>query len=386
MIREIYLDNSATTKPSKAVCDIVMRLMREDYGNPSSMHRKGVDAEHYLRDSAEEIARILKVRPSEICFTSGGTEGNNLAIIGTALAMRRRGKKILTTMMEHPAVSEPLKFLEKEGFIIEKIPVDQYGIPVLSELKELLDEETVLVSTMYVNNEIGSVVPVKEIAEEVHKRVPLALYHTDAVQAFGKFRIYPKQLGIDLLTVSGHKFHGPKGSGFLYVNGSSHIVPILYGGGQMNGLRSGTENVPGIAGIGVAAKEAYTDFDRKTAHMRALRDQLRQGLMEMDGVAVHGKGGDESAPHIVNAAFEGVRSEVLLHALEDRGIYISAGSACSSHKRTSSPTLTAIGVPEEELTSSVRFSVCENNTEEEIDETLAALREVVPLLRRYRPS
>ena len=386
MIREIYLDNSATTKPSKAVCDIVMRLMREDYGNPSSMHRKGVDAEHYLRDSAEEIARILKVRPSEICFTSGGTEGNNLAIIGTALAMRRRGKKILTTMMEHPAVSEPLKFLEKEGFVIEKIPVDHYGIPILSELIELLDEDTILVSTMYVNNEIGSVVPVKEIAEEVHKRAPLALYHTDAVQAFGKFRIYPKQLGIDLLTVSGHKFHGPKGSGFLYVNGSSHIVPILYGGGQMNGLRSGTENVPGIAGIGVAAKEAYTDFDRKTAHMRALRDQLRQGLMEMDGVAVHGKGGDESAPHIVNAAFEGVRSEVLLHALEDRGIYISAGSACSSHKRTSSPTLTAIGVPKEELTSSVRFSVCENNTEEEIDETLAALREVVPLLRRYRPS
>ena len=360
--------------------------MQEDYGNPSSMHRKGVEAERYIREAAEEIARILKVRPSEICFTSGGTEGNNLAVIGTAIAMRRRGKKILTTEMEHPAVAEPLKFLEKEGFVIEKIPVDRYGIPVLSELKDLLDEDTILVSTMYVNNEIGSVVPVKEIAEEVHKRAPLALYHTDAVQAFGKFRICPKQLGIDLLTASGHKFHGPKGSGFLYVNGSAHIVPILYGGGQMNGLRSGTENVPGIAGIGVAAKEAYTDFDRKYAHMQTLRDQLRSGLMEMEGVSVHGKGGDESAPHIVNAAFEGVRSEVLLHALEDRGIYISAGSACSSHKRSFSPTLTAIGVPKEELTSSVRFSVCENNTQEEIDETLSALREIVPLLRRYRPS
>lgn len=382
--KEIYFDNSATTKPSEAVVNIVVRTMTEDYGNPSSLHIKGMDAEAYIRESAKTVAGILKCAPEEICFTSGGTEANNLAVIGTALARRRTGKTIITTAMEHPAVSEPFRFLEKEGFTVKKVPVDRFGRIDLDALSGMLDEDVILVSTMYVNNEIGAVVPVNEVAELVHAKAPNAYYHVDAIQAFGKYRIYPRTSGIDLLSASGHKFHGPKGTGFLYIGKNVRIEPILYGGGQQKGLRSGTENVPGIAGLGVAAKEAYTDFDAKTEHLYALKERMAAGLEELDGVVVHGLRGREGAPHIVNAAFVGIGSEVLLHALEERGIYVSAGSACSTHKRSASPTLTAIAAPDGELSSSVRFSFSETNTEEEVDKTLAVLREIVPRLRKYQ--
>ena len=383
-MREIYLDNSSTTKPSESVISVMLKTMTEDYGNPSSMHRKGLDAERYVRNAREDIAKVLKASPAELVFTSGGTESNNMAIFGAAMAGRRRGRRILVSAMEHPAVSEPVRILEQEGFTVQRIGVDRNGCLDLDELAAQLEEDVILVSTMFVNNEIGAVVPVKEVAELVHRRAPHALYHVDAIQAFGKYRIFPGQLGIDLMSVSGHKFHGPKGTGFLYIRNGARIVPWIYGGGQQAGMRSGTENVPGIAGLGTAVVEAYRDFDKKNGHLYLLRQCLEEGLLKMEGVVLHGPRGREGAPHIVNASFTGVGSEVLLHALEDRGIYVSAGSACSTHKRNASPTMAAIGAPEEESSSAVRFSFCDTNTEEEVDIVLQTLQELLPLLRRYR--
>jgi len=382
-MREIYLDNSATTAVLPEVAEIVQRTMLTDYGNPSALHTKGVEAEKYIREARAAIAGTMRVRENEIFFTSGGSESNNWAITGYA-TRGRRGSRLITTAMEHPAVSEVMKALEKEGFEVVRIGTDSCGRLDMEALTEALTEDVCLVSTMYVNNEIGAVTPVAEIGKLVHERCPNAAFHVDAIQAYGKYRIFPRQMGIDMLSVSGHKIHGPKGTGFLYVRSGLLIKPLIYGGGQQNGMRSGTENVPGVAGLGVAAKAAYTDFDAKIEHLYSLRERLISGLSAMEGVVIHGMPGREGAPHIVNAAFPGVGSEVLQHTLEDRGIYISAGSACSSHKRSASPTLTAIAAPREELTSSVRFSFCEFNTAEEVDETLKALSEVLPMLRRYR--
>lgn len=383
-MREIYFDNSSTTKPSQAVVDIVIKTMTKDYGNPSSLHRKGVDAERYVSAARKAVASTLRADLREIVFTSGGTESNNMAIIGAAYALRRRGKRILATSMEHPAVAEVLTFLKNEGFTVEEVPVDGRGRIDLDDLRERLDEDVIVLSTMYVNNEIGAVLPVKEIAGILRERSPHALYHVDAIQAYGKYRIHPGQLGIDLMSASGHKLHGPKGTGFLYIRRGTRIVPLIYGGGQQGGLRSGTENVPGIAGLGVAAAEAYRDFDAKTDRLYGLKERLEKGLREIPDVVIHSPEGREGAPHILHASFLGVGSEVLLHSLEDRGIYISAGSACSTHKRNASPTMKAIGAPKEEVSSGVRFSFSETNTEEEVDLVLQALRELLPQLRRYR--
>ena len=383
-MNEIYFDNSSTTKPLPSVVDIVVRTMTDDYGNPSSLHRKGIEAEQYVRKALRTIASVLKAEEREICFTSGGTESNNMAIIGAALAGKRRGSRILMTSMEHPAVSETVRFLARQGFSFEEIPVDSTGRLDLDALEAALGDDVILVSTMYVNNEIGAVVPVREVAEKIHRKAPHALYHVDAIQAFGKYRICPRQEGIDLLSVSGHKLHGPKGTGFLYIRRDAHIVPILYGGGQQNGLRSGTENVPGIAGLGVAVEEAYRDFEAKREYLYGLRERMEKGLIDLDDVVIHGMPGREGAPHILNASFIGIRSEVLLNSLEDRGIYVSAGSACSTHKRGASPSMAAIGAEKEVRESAVRFSFCESNTPEEVDAVLAALRELLPMLRRYR--
>ena len=305
-MREIYFDNASTTIVSPAAAETVLRVMREDYGNPSSMHAKGVQAEKYVKGAAETIAKILKVAPNEIYFTSGGTEANNWALIGGARANRRAGNKIITTQMEHPAVSEPLKMLEKEGFEIVRIPVDECGRIDMSMLENELDENVILISMMYVNNEIGAVTPVEEIGKLKKRKAPGALYHVG---------IFPREAEIDMLSVSGHKLHGPKGTGFLYKSDKAKVLPLIYGGGQMASLRSGTENVPGIAGLGIAAGEAYTDLDEKIAHMRALRNRMACGLSDMENVVVHGMPGEEGAPHIVNAAFIGVGSEVLFTLL-----------------------------------------------------------------------
>ena len=382
---EAYLDNSATTRCLESVIQIVEKTMREDYGNPSSKHQKGLDAENYVRAAKTEIAKTLKVQDKEIYFTSGGTESNNWALIGSALANQRAGRHLITTAVEHAAVLQPMGFLEEMGFRITYLPVDEHGVADLEALKEAICEDTILVSMMYVNNELGTEEPVEEAARIIKEKNPGILFHVDAIQAYGKYRIYPKKMGIDLLSVSGHKIHGPKGSGFLYVNEKAKIRPIILGGGQQKGMRSGTDNVPGIAGLGVAAKEAYQNLDDNVLHMRTLKQQFLDGIRDIPDVYVQGQsavGG--GAPHIVSVSFADVRSEVLLHALEERKIYISSGSACSSNKKLPvSTVLKEAHVPKNLLDSTVRFSFSSQTTEEEIRYCIEELHRIIPMLRKY---
>lgn len=381
---EVYFDNSATTRVFDSVKDIVVKAMTEDYGNPSAKHRKGMEAERYVRQAAADIARTLKVKEKEIVFTSGGTESNNMALIGTAMANRRGGKHIITTRIEHASVYNPLVFLEQQGYEVTYLSVDSSGRISLKELEASVRPDTILVSVMYVNNEVGAIEPVDDIASLVHGMNPALLFHVDAIQAYGKMDIRPKKQGIDLLSASAHKFHGPKGVGFLYIDERVKIRPLLYGGGQQKDMRSGTENVPGIAGMGQAAKEIYTDHRRKMDHITGLKDYMIDRMEELEGVTVNSLKGAGSAPQIVSASFEGVRSEVLLHALEDKGIYVSSGSACSSNHPAISGTLKAIGVKNNLLDSTLRFSFGMFNTKEEIDYCMEALSGLLPVLRRYR--
>lgn len=380
---EVYFDNSATTRCYDSVKDIVVKAMTEDFGNPSAMHLKGVEAEKYIKSSAESLARLLKVQEKEILFTSGGTESDNLALIGATFANKRSGNHIITTSVEHPAVSQPALFLQEQGFEVTYLPVDSRGVVKMDALKAVLREDTILVSVMYVNNEVGAVMPVEEIAALVHEKSPKALFHVDAIQAFGKYRIYPKKMGIDLLSVSGHKIHGPKGVGFLYINEKAKIQPQILGGGQQGGMRSGTDNVPGIAGLGTAAVEIYKNLEENVENMYRLKEYIAQGLEKIGDIRINGMDLREGAPQIISISVMGVRSEVLLHSLEERGIYVSAGSACSSHKRKPSATLAAMGMSKDQIESTVRLSFCEENTIEEADYFLQVMGELVPMLRRY---
>ena len=381
---EVYLDNSATTRCSVRARDLMMQILTEDYGNPSSLHNKGKEAEDYIRRAREQIARTLKIDGRALLFTSGGTESNNLALIGGALANRRLGRHIITTAIEHPSVHAPLAHLKELGYEITELSVDRDGVISLEELRCALREDTVLVSIMMVNNEIGALEPVMEVGRLIKEKNPKTLFHVDAIQAYGKFHIYPQKWGIDLLSVSGHKIHAPKGTGFLYIADKVKVQPMIFGGGQQKGLRSGTENVPGCAGLGAAVREVYTDHEAKIERMYQLRERLIAGLKELPGVTINGHEGRENAPQIVSASFEGVRSEVLLHALEDRGVYVSSGSACSVNHPGVSGTLKGIGVKKELLDSTIRFSFGLFNEPEEADYCLEVLREVLPVLRRYR--
>lgn len=384
MIRmEVYLDNSATTRCSDSAARKMKSILCEEYGNPSSMHRKGVQAEGHLRYASGVIARNLKVNEKEIYFTSGGTESNNLAIIGTAMANRRAGTHLITTAIEHPAVAWPMKYLESQGFEVTRLGVDEKGVICLEELIQALRKDTILVSIMHTNNEVGSLQPVEEAGRLIKNHNPSTLFHVDAVQGYGKWRILPKKIGIDLLSVSGHKIHGPKGIGFLYVNEKVKILPIMYGGGQQRGLRSGTENVPAIAGMAAAIEENYRELEADTAGMRYLKAHFVAGMQQMEGIRFNGSVGQDSAPHIISMAVKGVRSEVLLHALEDQGIYVSAGSACSSNRPSQSETLKAMGIGKEWIGSTLRFSLSRFTTAEEIDYTLETLYDIIPMLRKY---
>lgn len=383
---EAYLDNAATTPVFPEVREIMDKVMGEDYGNPSSKHTKGMAAEQYIKDAREEIGKVLKCQPKEIIFTSGGTEANNMALIGTAMANCREGKHIITTRIEHASVHEPLAFLEELGYEVTYLPVGTDGRVTVDAVEEALREDTTLVSVMYVNNEVGSVQPIGEIGTMLHRRNPKILFHVDGIQAFGKMKIHPGKLGIDLLSVSGHKFHGPKGIGFLYVRDGVKIRPILYGGGQQRGMRSGTENVPGIAGLGMAVKMISQENLSKREHLFSLKRQLVKGLEELEGVSVHALDGvpmEETAPHIVSAGFEGIRSEVMLHALAQEGVYVSSGSACSSNHPELSGTLQAIGVKQELLDSALRFSFSVDTREEEVACALEAVGKLLPSLRRF---
>lgn len=380
---EVYLDNSATTKCLPSVAQLMTKIMCEDYGNPSSMHRKGVESEKYVRYARETIAKCLKVQEKEILFTSGGTESDNIALIGTAFANARAGRHIITTRIEHPAVLQTCAYLEEQGFAVTYLPVDKNGVISLDDLCNAMTPQTILVSIMHTNNEIGSLQPIAQAGELIKRMNPGTVFHVDAVQGFGKFKIYPKKMNIDLLSVSAHKIHGPKGVGFLYINEKVKIRPIVFGGGQQKGMRSGTENVPGIAGMAMAVEECYRDFDSKIDYLYALKERFMQGVLQLEDVKINGLTGRDSAPHVVSVSIAGVRSEVILHALEDKGIYVSAGSACASNKPAVSSTLKAIGVEKQYLDATIRFSFSTYNTPEEIDYTLQQMYAIIPMLRRY---
>lgn len=381
---ECYLDNSATTRCLDSVAALMTKIMCEDYGNPSSMHVKGMQAEQYLRYAKDVIAKNLKVSEKEIFFTSGGTESDNLALRGCAFANCRAGRHLITTKIEHPAILQTMRYLESQGFEVTYLPVDENGVIRLTDLQEAIRPDTILVSIMHTNNEIGSLQPIEEAGNLIKRRNPRTLFHVDAVQGYGKFRIFPKRMHIDLLSVSAHKIHGPKGIGFLYVGDKVKIHPIVFGGGQQRNLRSGTENVPAIAGMAKAVEEVYADLERHNEELYALKEEFIRGVQQIPDVRVNGLTGKQSAPHVVSVSFYGVRSEVLLHALEEKGIYVSAGSACASNHPDISATLKAIGLPGELLDSTIRFSFSMLTTEEEIRYTLDALSEIVPMLRRFR--
>lgn len=382
---DCYFDNAATTRVCPEAVAIMERVMREDYGNPSSKHIKGFEAEKYIRDAAVIVAQTLHAAPKEIIFTSGGTESNNMALIGSALANKRSGNHVIASAFEHPAVYNPMLSLEDFGFEVEFVPVDNMGHVDPRRLAEMVREETVLVSIMYVNNETGAVQDIAALSEAVKKKNPKVVFHSDAIQAYGKYRINPKKEGIDLLSVSGHKLHGPKGSGFLYAAEGTKLRPLIFGGGQQKDRRSGTENVPAIAGLGVAAEKIYSDLDQRTAKMYGLKQRMIEALSELDWAHVNAVPADikDSAPHILSVSFDGIRAEVLLHALEERGIMVSSGSACSSNHPGISGTLKAIGVPQKLLDSTLRFSFCGDNTIEQVDYCIECLKETVPVYSRF---
>lgn len=388
---EIYLDNSATTAVFPEVAELVKKVMLEDYGNPSSMHNKGVEAEKYVTEAARRIARILKVQEKEILFTSGGTESDNLALIGTAIANKRSGMHILTTPVEHAAILNTCAYLQSEGFEVEYLKVDSLGRISIDDLKSKLRKDTILVSVMHTNNEVGSVMPIAEAGAVIKANNPATVFHVDAIQGFGKAEIYPKKMNIDLLSVSGHKIHGPKGVGFLYINESVKIKPISYGGGQQKGMRSGTLNVPGIAGIGLAATMLYENIGEERSKLFALKRYFLEEVSKLDKVVVNGcdKDGDgsfrveETAPHIINISVKGIRSEVMLHALEEKGVYVSAGSACSSHKKTVSSTLKSMGASPEMMDGALRFSMSVFTTKEQLEFALEALKQTIDMYGRF---
>ena len=385
-MKEIYLDNSATTKVYPEVAKLMTQIMLEDYGNPSSMHTKGVDAEKYVTLATKQISKALKVQDKEILFTSGGTESDNLALIGTARANCRAGKHIITTKIEHPAILKTVEYLETEGFEIDYLSVDSMGRISLTELEEKLRPDTIIVSIMHTNNEVGSLQPIAEAGALIKKKNPNCLFHVDAVQGFGKAEIYPRKMSIDLLSVSGHKIHGPKGIGILYVGEKVKIKPISYGGGQQKGMRNGTLNVPGIAGIGLATEMITKDLQANRERLYELKEFFLQEVSKLERVSINGCDPAkvrETAPHIINISVKGLRSEVMLHALEEKGVYVSAGSACASHSKKESSTLKSMGATPEEMDGALRISMSEFTTREELEYALASLKEVIDMYSRF---
>ena len=372
----IYLDNASTTKPSEGVKKAVLDAM-ENFGNPSSMHRLGIDAEKIIKSSKQALAKVLGVEEDNIFFTSGGTEANNTAILGYCRRNKKRGTHIITTAIEHPSVAVPFKKLAEEGFDVTIIGVDKNGVLDLDAFKEALREDTIFVSVMWVNNETGNIQPVDKLKAIMKGISPKAVLHVDGVQSFGKIECKPKKYGIDMMSISGHKIHGIKGIGALFVNNGINFDQYIIGGGQQKDRRSGTENVVGIAAIGEAAREISLSKDKITT----LRDRLETGLREnIENIKINGEG--EKSPYILNVSFIGIKAEILLHALENHGIFVSTGSACSTNKPMPSPVLTAMGLKREEIMGAVRFSLSDEISEDDIDKTVMAVKKEVENIRR----
>lgn len=383
-MREIYLDHAATTQPLQKVAAVVADTMMRVYGNPSSLHKKGMEAETIIKTSSMYLAKMMGCQEDEIIYTSGGSESNNTALIGSAYTYKRRGRKIITSEIEHPSVAEPLKYLESQGFQIERLPCDQAGYVNREALKEALDDQTILVSIMHVNNEIGTIQPIEEIGALIKAYNQGIIFHVDAVQSFGKLPLWVKKNNIDLLSASAHKFYGPKGIGFLYKNKKIRLSPLIYGGGQQKGNRSGTENTAGIAGMLEACKYVLENREVIQKQQKEAKQYLAHKILaEIPHTWVNGPDLEEGAPHILNMRFKDIRAEVLLHALEQKGIYVSSGSACASNKKANSQTLTAIGHQKEDLDNALRFSFGLEITQEDLNFTAEVLKEQTALLRRY---
>ena len=378
-MEEIYLDNSATTRVCEKSAEKVLELMTQCYGNPSSLHKKGLEAQREVAHARQVVAVSLGAQPREIIFTSGGTEANNLAVLGGAAAGRRRGKRIVTTAIEHPSVLEPMRQLEKEGFEVVFLTPDADGrVPEEAVLKAVTSD-TILISVMAVNNELGSIQPIEVLKKAVKRAGAPALVHVDGVQAYGKLPLRPEKLGIDLLTVSGHKIHGPKGVGALYVSKNARILPRTFGGGQERELRPGTEAAPLIAGLGAAVEE-LPDWRQAYSRMEKLRDYTLQKLSGLEGVEVNSP--VEGLPYLLNFSALGIRSETMLHFLAQRGIYVSSGSACAKGKQ--SHVLKAAGLPDSRISSAIRVSFSRENTERDVDALAEGVREGLACLARAR--
>lgn len=376
---EIYLDNSATTKPYQEVVDKMVLALTTQYGNPSSIHKKGIEVEREIKEIRRNIARSLGAKENEIYFTSGGTECNNTIIRSVARLNKKTKNHIISTVIEHPSVLDTLKDLESEGFEVTYLPVDKDGKISIEDLKNAIKKETILVSIMHVNNEIGTIQPIEEIGKYLKSLDEKIYLHVDAVQSYAKIKFRPSRYNIDFMSVSGHKLHGPKGIGFMYVKENNRIKPLLTGGGQEIGIRSGTENVPGIYGIGEAVKVINKDLEGTIDKIRELRDLLKEEILaNIDDVKINTP--EDGVCHVLNVSFRGVRGEVLLHYLEQKEIYVSTGSACSSKKK-GSHVLNAIGLTPEEIEGAIRFSLSDLNTKEEILETIKVLKESVSDLR-----
>lgn len=376
---EIYLDNSATTKPYKEVVDKMLQALTEDYANPSSLHRKGIEVEKNIKLIRQNIAKSIGAKDKEIYFTSGGTESNNTIIRGIANLNKKRKNHIISTVIEHPSVLNTLKDLELEGFEITYLKVDENGKIDLNELKESIKHSTCLITIMHVNNEIGSIQPIAEIGKYLKTLDEKIYLHVDAIQSYGKINFRPSKYNIDFMSVSGHKFHGPKGIGFMYIKENNRLKPLLTGGGQEIGIRSGTENVPGIYGLGEAVKIINQDLNAVIEKISKLKDMLKREIVNnIDDIKVNSP--EDGVCHILNISFRGVKGEVLLHYLEQKGIYVSTGSACSSKKK-GSHVLNAIGLKPDEIEGAIRFSLSDTNSEDQIKEVVNVLKESVNDLR-----
>ena len=379
----IYADNAATTKMSDTAIQTMIARMNETWGNPSSLYTHGQRAREVLEDARERIAAVIGAEPREIYFTSGGSEADNQALRTAAEIGRRNGKKhIISTAFEHHAILHTLARLEKEGFEITLLPVHEDGIVRVEELESMLREDTCLVSVMYANNEIGTIQPIREIGELCSQRG--VLFHTDAVQAVGHLPIDVKAEHIDLLSASAHKFHGPKGVGFLYARKGVRLSNLIEGGAQERGKRAGTENVPGIAAMAAALDEANEKMAENAAHLTAMRDRLIAGLREIPHAALNGDA-VQRLPGNVNFCFEGIEGESLLLLLDDKGICASSGSACTSGSLDPSHVLLAIGRVHDVAHGSLRLSLGEDVTDEQVDYLIRSVREVVEYLRGFSP-
>lgn len=354
---QVYLDNSATTAAHSEVVDAVTDALINNYGNPSSMHSMGVRGEKLLKQSKKDVSKLIGCSERDIIFTSGGTEGNNLAVIGTAYAYHKTGKHIITSSIEHPSVLNAMKMLEDEGFNITYIEPDNSGIVSAEAVMSAVKEDTILVSIMHVNNETGAIQPIQEISKGLKRLSRKPVFHVDGIQAVGKLKVSVKRLGVDLYTISGHKIHGPKGTGALFIKEKTKLIPRQFGGSQEKGIRPGTENVPGLAGLGVACRIAVNTLDQHSERMKEMKHQFYDQIVDaLPSVKLNGAISDQYAPHIINLSFVGMRGEVLLHALESKGIYVSTGSACSSKNKSYSHVLTAMGLSEDEMEGAIRFS------------------------------